>query len=210
MIQRPPEVVPLFVLATAIIFCLSLPALAQTSSRRLGLLGAGVPIPIRIIGFHPSVDGSDASYERLLHYRTGHHLQFSKFKFLYGGFRFAVTWVRITGAKIELRGVTTSIGPELLLHTWLGAANHWFSAIGIGPTLTINQFRIDAKLRGNLPSWGLQTHVMTGRVVQPNIRVIADVGFEYAFPAMTQPTFFNHPLGESIWVTICVGALFNW
>ncbi len=201
----PGLVVAIGVIAHLLVFAPRVSATVSIEPAHMVTVGAGIPIPLRVLGYSPSLKGSQARYELLFDANTAyHHCPFTDQALngsLYWGIRASVAYIQIAGAQIQMKGVIPRIGPEVLLRYSFGTQKQWAFSLAAAPVFAITRFEVDSRIQGNLPSLGIESNLWIGHRIHSRLHLGLNSSFEYLFRPFTSPTLFNHQLGPSIWLT---------
>jgi hypothetical protein len=187
------------------------PSLAgvDDAPRQLGYLGAGVPLPLELYGYDPSLEGSGADVDLLIHGRLSYAGAFFDWPLLFIGLRVAGSGMRASDDSVDASGYLIAFGPECLIRLPFGGRPdpRWDVGLGLGPTFVLAGFEIDEHMKEKTKAFGLQVHLWIDRAIVSWLRVALDVGLDYSFDPLGEPTFFNQPLGSNTILCFTLGPL---
>ena len=189
------------------LFCAN--ASAKEPSRHMVFAGYGVPVPLKILGYGPSLDGSDFRVKFMYSTKSSYHFGLWKNPLLgvFVGALFGASGVVLTDDEMTPSGNVLKTGLEALLRFSPGKSNGWDFGIGGGPTFVFTVFKVDENMKEKTYGVGLQSHLYGSRLIWKWLRVSLDIGIEYAFTPSGDPTFFNAPLKDSSILTFLLGPL---
>jgi hypothetical protein len=182
---------------------------APDPPRQLVHLGAGVPVPLELYGYDPSLEGSGAEVDLLIHGRLAYAGAFFGWPHLFIGTRASISGLKASAGDVGAKGYLLALGLECLVRLPFGAGPDpaWDAGLGLGPTFVLAGFEIDAHMRERTAAFGLQVHAWVGRAIASWLRVALDVGLEHAFDPLGEPTFFNQPLGSNTILCFTLGPM---
>jgi hypothetical protein len=187
------------------------PAGAESGAlpRQLGYLGIGVPVPLVLYDYDPSLEGSGASVDLLLHGRLSWAHAVLERPLLLVGLRLSASGMKASNEGVAAAGYIAAFGPELSMRLPLGKRPdpRWGAGLGLGPTFVFAGFRVDENMEERTTAFGLQAHLWLDCGIVSWLRVALDVAVEHAFDPLGGETFFNEPLGSNTILCLTLGPM---
>lgn len=199
-----------FVVIVATLLPLSTRAHSDSEPRQTAYLGVGVPIPLEIYGYDPSLEGSDASVEMLIAGQVAYGGALFRWPYLFLNVQAAIHYARVGDGSIQVSGYAVPLGIEAMIRMPLGrqGPQKWDLGVGLGPTLVFGGFRVDENMHRKTVAWGVQGHVLVNRIVISRLRLALDIACDYAFNPIKGDSFFNKELKNSATLTVTLGPMF--
>lgn len=168
-------------------------------------------MPLKVHGYDPSIRGSGAEVDLLLHGRMSYHCVLFEPAQLLIGVRTGVSGARVSDGDTSISGLYFTLGPDIGFSVPLERKTpaSWMAGASFGPTYVLSSFKVDENMKKEMNAFGLAGHVWLEYAMASWFRVGLDFGLEYAFTPKGDPTFFNSPLGDSLLLTISLGAVFS-